>query len=132
MALIVVADDDDDLRALVVRILQRDGHTVIEAADGVAAWDAVRTHRPDAVVTDIDMPGMSGTEVCAAVRADPQVKDLPVLLVSGSILPGDSRPAEAGATALLKKPFARGDLTACLNAVLADGHIEGRPPTNCP
>ncbi len=132
MALIVVADDDDDLRALLVRLLQRDGHTVVGTADGAAGLRAVRDHRPDAVVSDIDMPHMSGIALCTAVRADPVLKDVPVVLVSGSILDGDERPAQARATALLKKPFTGQDLLSCVNAALAGGHDAGRPPTTCP
>ena len=132
VALIVVADDDGDLLALITLLLQRDGHTVVETADGAAALRAVREHRPDAVLSDIDMPLMSGLELCVAIRADPELRDLPVVLVSGSIMPGDERPEQAQATALLRKPFVRHDLTACLNKALAGGHQEGRPPTDCP
>lgn len=132
MALIVVADDDSDLRALMVLVLRRDGHTVAEAADGAAALHAVHQHQPDAVVSDIDMPHLTGLELCSTLRADPRFRDLPVLLVSGSIVPGDTRPAQAQATALLTKPFAGRELTACLNKALADGHSPDRPPTNCP
>ena len=129
MALIVVADDDGDLRALIALLLRRDGHTVVETADGVAALQAVRERRPDALVSDIDMPHLSGFEVCRAIRADPQLRDLPVVLVSGSIMPGDDRPALVQATALLKKPFVRHELAACLSKALA-GHQEGQPPTH--
>lgn len=132
MALIVVADDDDDLRALLKLVLQRDGHTVVTAPDGAAGLRAVREHRPDALVSDIDMPHMTGLELCAALRADPEFRHLPVLLISGSVLPGDSRPAHAAATALLKKPFVRGDLLACLTKALAGGHADGQSPTDCP
>jgi CheY-like chemotaxis protein len=131
MALIVVADDDGDLRALMALVLKRDGHTVVETADGVEALDAVRDRRPDAVVSDIDMPHMSGTELCVAIRADPAFRDLPVLLVSGSIMPGDDRPRQVQATALLRKPFVRHELTACLNTALGGGHRYGQPPTEC-
>jgi CheY-like chemotaxis protein len=132
VALIVVADDDDDLRPLMELMLERDGHTVVAKVDGAAALQAVREHRPDAVVSDIDMPHMSGIELCAAIRADPELAHLPVVLASGSILPQDNRPAEAQATAMLRKPFLGRDLVACVNKALAVGHVGGQPPAQCP
>lgn len=129
VALVVVAEDDDDIRSIVVRVLRRSGHEVVDAADGAAALEAVRLHRPRALVTDLDMPVMSGAELCAALRADPELCDLPVIFVSGSLLPGDTRPAEAGATAVVTKPFRPRDLTDALEQALAAGHQHSRSPT---
>lgn len=132
MALLVVAEDDDDIRNIMVRVLRRGGHEVVEAVDGVAGLEAVRRRRPDAVITDIDMPAMNGSELCLAIRADDTLRDLPVIFVSGSLMPGDTRPADAGATAALAKPFKPGDLTACLDRTLAAGHRQGQAPATFP
>ncbi|HYN94975.1 MAG TPA: response regulator [Pilimelia sp.] len=132
MALVVIAEDDDDIRNIMVRVIRRGGHDVVEAADGGAALVAVRKHRPDALVTDIDMPVMTGAQLCAAVRADPDLRDLPVIFVSGTLFPGDTRPADAGATATLTKPFLPRQLLACLEKALAAGHQQGQPPAACP
>jgi CheY-like chemotaxis protein len=77
----------------------------VAAADGAAALDAVRRHRPDVVVTDLDMPRMTGLDLCRAIRADAQLRHIPVVLASGSLLPDDRRAAEVGANATLLKPF---------------------------
>ena len=104
MATIVLADDDD-IRTLTARILRRAGHTVVATPHGAAGLQAVREHAPDLVVSDIDMPIMSGVEFCLKIRADPQTAHLPVVFVSGSLLPGDARPVDGRATAVLRKPF---------------------------
>lgn len=118
MTTLVVAEDDDDIRAIVVRVLTRAGYAVLEAADGAAALRAVREHGPDVVVSDIDMPEMSGVDLCLRLRAEPATKDLPVIFISGSLIPGDTRPVDAGATAVLRKPFLPRDLLACVEAAL--------------
>jgi CheY-like chemotaxis protein len=117
---LVLAEDDDDIRLIAARILRRAGYTVIEAADGAEALRAVHEHRPALVVSDIDMPVMSGVELCVAVRAEPSTKHLPVIFVSGSLVPGDDRPARAEATDVLSKPFLPRELVACVEKALRD------------
>jgi CheY-like chemotaxis protein len=115
---IVVAEDHDDIRFVLQRALERAGHEVVATADGVAALDAVRRHRPDMVVTDVDMPHMTGLDLCRAIRADAELKHIPVVLASGSLLPGDERAAEVGASAMLLKPFLPAQLLACVAELL--------------
>lgn len=114
MAMIVLAEDHDDIRYAVTRALQRAGHEVLATADGLSALDAIRQHRPDVVVTDVDMPRMTGLELCRAIRADDALRHIPVVLASGSLLPGDTRAAEVGASDTLLKPFLPAQLLACL------------------
>jgi CheY-like chemotaxis protein len=117
--LIVVAEDHDDIRFVLQRALERAGHEVIAAVDGAEALDAVRKHRPDVVVTDVDMPKMTGLDLCRAIRADEQLRHIPVVLASGSLLPGDERVHEVGATATLRKPFPPAQLVACVATLLS-------------
>lgn len=119
--LLVLAEDEDDIRMLAGRILRRAGFTVIETADGAAALAAVREHGPVAVVSDIDMPVLSGVDLCLAIRADRATSDLPVIFVSGSLVPGDTRPEQAQASAVLLKPFLPADLIACVRTALDGG-----------
>jgi CheY-like chemotaxis protein len=118
LTLIVVAEDHEDIRFVVQRALERAGHRVVAAADGAEALDAVRRHRPKVVVTDVDMPRMSGLELCRAIRADAELRHIPVVLASGSLLPGDERATAAGATATLLKPFLPAQLLACVAGLL--------------
>jgi CheY-like chemotaxis protein len=118
MTVLVLAEDDDDIRMLAARILRRAGFTVIEVSDGNAALVAVREHRPAALVSDIDMPHLSGVDLCLELRADPATAGLPVIFVSGSLTPGDDRPVRAGATAVVLKPFLPADLVKCVRETL--------------
>ncbi|GIE90186.1 response regulator [Actinoplanes regularis] len=132
MTVLVLAEDDDDIRKLSARILRRAGYTVIEAVDGGTALEAVREHNPAVVVSDVDMPVMTGVELSLALRADPATRDLPVIFVSGSLIPGDARPTEGQATDVLLKPFLPADLLACVEKVLETGHIDGTGPDTAP
>ena len=119
MAMIVTAEDDDDIRMVTARSLQRAGHTVVATADGAQALHAVRHHRPDIVITDVDMPHLTGLQLCRAVRDDPELQAIPVVLVSGSIHPDDPRAVQAGATDILPKPFLPSDLLNRVTALLS-------------
>lgn len=118
MALIVTVDDHDDIRVMMQRFLQRAGHTVITASDGHQGLDTVREHRPDAVITDVDMPRMNGLQLCDAIAHDPDLRHIPVMLVSGSIHPDDPGTGYAGAAAVISKPFPPRKLLDTLNGLL--------------
>lgn len=81
---IVLADDDDVQRKLSVFRLTRLGYDVIDVADGQAALDAARASRPEAIVSDAMMPGLDGFGLCAAVRKDDSLKDVPIVLVTST------------------------------------------------
>jgi CheY-like chemotaxis protein len=115
---IIIAEDHDDIRYVLTRSLQRAGHEVVAAADGAAALAAIREHVPQLVVTDVDMPHMTGLDLCRAIRADDGLKHIPVVLASGSLMPGDERAAEVGASATLLKPFLPAQLLALVAALL--------------
>jgi CheY-like chemotaxis protein len=104
---VLVADDEDDIRALVCLAVRRAGGTVVaDVADGAAALAAVRAALPDLAVLDVSMPGATGLEVCAALRATPDTAAVPVLLLSAGASPDDvARGLAAGADAYLAKPF---------------------------
>jgi two-component system, OmpR family, response regulator MtrA len=70
MARIVIADDDADIRELVVFKLRHGGHDVVPVGDGAAAVEACTAEKPDLVILDVMMPGMSGLDAARALRAD--------------------------------------------------------------
>jgi DNA-binding response OmpR family regulator len=111
---VLVADDEDDIRALVCLAVRRAGATVVaDLADGAAALAAARAELPDLAVLDVSMPGATGLEVCAALRADPGTSAVPVLLLSAGASPDDvERGLAAGADAYLAKPFSVAGLVA--------------------
>src|SRR3984893_10301804 len=65
---VLVADDDPDIRTMVRMLLELDGHRVLEARDGTAAWEMIQSHNPSVVVADVQMPGMTGLQLCRKVR----------------------------------------------------------------
>jgi CheY-like chemotaxis protein len=115
---IVVAEDHDDIRYVLKRSLERAGHRVVAAADGASALEAVREHQPDLVVTDVDMPRMTGLDLCRAIRADDALRHIPIVVASGSLMPGDNQAEDAGASATLLKPFVPAQLLALIAQLL--------------
>ncbi|HVB06045.1 MAG TPA: response regulator [Acidimicrobiales bacterium] len=106
MTRILVADDDRDIRELVVAKLELSGYEVVAFANGEAVLDALRGGGIDLVLLDASMPGRGGVEVCAAVRHDPQFASLPVILLSARAEESDVEVGlAAGATDYVVKPF---------------------------
>ncbi len=116
---VLLADDNADLRAYVGRLLQKRGYVVDSVADGLAALAAIRAHRPDLLLTDVMMPGMDGFGLLAAIRADPDLADIPVIMLSARA--GEEAQVEglqAGADDYLAKPFSARELLARVGANL--------------
>jgi DNA-binding response OmpR family regulator len=104
---VVIADDDADVRMLVMIAVRKAGLVLAAVAeDGNEAWQFVREQMPDLVVLDVSMPGLSGLDVCRLIRSDPQLAEIPVLLLSAGVS-GSSHELgiEAGADDFMPKPF---------------------------
>jgi two-component system cell cycle response regulator len=80
---VLLVEDSAAIRALVRRMLVAGGHTVVEAAGGAAALVVCREQQPDVVLLDVEMPEMSGWDVLAAMKADPDLRDVPVVFLTG-------------------------------------------------
>ncbi len=117
----LVADDEDDIRALVALAVRKAGCTVVgSVADGTAALGLARTGLPDLAVLDVSMPGATGLEVCAALRADPATAGIRILLLSaGASLEDVAAGLAAGADAYLAKPFQISGLVHQVGALTA-------------
>jgi DNA-binding response OmpR family regulator len=113
MASIVLADDDEDIRAIYAPLLRTAGHTVWEATGGSEALEFVRKHRPGLLILDVWMPGCNGFEVLEAFRHDPASSGLKILMLS-NIGDADTRleSFEMGASDYLIKGLALADLCA--------------------
>ncbi len=81
--IVLLVEDSATIRALVRKMLVAGGHTVVEAAGGAAGLAACRAQQPDVVLLDVEMPGMSGWDVLAAMKADPDLSDIPVVFLTG-------------------------------------------------
>lgn len=114
---ILVCDDEPSLRELVRAVLGGD-YAFIEVADGHQALALTRELRPDLVVLDLMLPGLSGIEVLAAIRADDELRSLPVLVVTAWSHAAASA-IEAGADRFVAKPFEPDELSAAAEELLA-------------
>ncbi len=107
MGLVLIADDEPGIRLLLRMTLKGAGHEVLEARDGDEALDALRSHRPCVAILDVQMPGRSGLDVCRAVRADPALAHIGLVVVTANGQADDIRAVyDAGADAYVAKPFA--------------------------
>lgn len=121
MSRILLADDDHAVRGVLKVVLERAGHFVIAAGDGVEALEKLKEQPVDYALLDIEMPRMGGIDVCGMMRADPAWRHIPVTLMTGRPVNGvPERVRAVGARDLILKPFDRQDLLAKIKE-----HIEG-------
>jgi DNA-binding response OmpR family regulator len=119
MARLVVVEDEPDILLLLATKLRRLGHEVSTAPDGQAGLDLIRQLVPDLVVLDWMMPKLTGLEVCVAVKGDPALTNVPVLLLTARTQPADLEAVTAaGADAYLPKPFTTDELKRAVEGLL--------------
>lgn len=82
MAKILIADDSTTAATSMLQVLAPLGHTILIAADGEDAERQIYTEHPDLVILDIIMPKLNGFQLCRTIRADPDLKNLPIIVVS--------------------------------------------------
>jgi signal transduction histidine kinase/CheY-like chemotaxis protein len=109
---VLVIDDDPQQRALVHRFLSKEGFRVFTAAGGEAGLRLVRQFRPMAITLDVMMPGMDGWSVLAELQADPELRDIPVIMLT--MVDDPERGFTIGAADYLTKPVDRGRLAQIL------------------
>jgi PleD family two-component response regulator len=129
---ILFADDNADMRSMVRTIMEAAGHDVRLASDGVDALEAVAQKEPDLLILDLEMPRMSGFEVCRTIKANPVTARIPVLMLTGmGAVEYKVEGFEAGADDYLAKPFDPRELRARVAALLRLVQREGdRNPTS--
>jgi CheY-like chemotaxis protein len=96
---VLVVDDEPDMRLLLRMVFEKAGHEVVEAHNGRVALERVHESRPDVLITDRMMPVMTGQELIGRLHADPEDRDIPVVLVSAN------PEGIEGADAVLAKPY---------------------------
>jgi len=118
-ATILVVDDAPPNVKLLRLILGGAGYRVLNAYSGAEALEILHRDRPDAMLLDVLMPGMTGYEVCKRIREDPEFASLPVIMVTALSLAEERiRGIEAGATDFIRKPFNKKELLARVRASL--------------
>jgi CheY-like chemotaxis protein len=117
MALIVIAEDEFLIAEVLKIMLEDAGHQVEAAAHGVAALDLVQQKRPDLVLTDFMMPLMTGLELAQNIRANPDLTDIPIILMSGAQASIGRAHPEAF-NAVLEKPYNEARLLSTIEQVM--------------
>lgn len=119
MPLVVVAEDDEDIRALIVHRMGKEGYEVLEAGDGEEALRLALERRPAVAIIDVMMPKLDGLEVTRELRRSEVGGHTPVILLSARTLEPDiALGFEAGADDYLRKPFSPAELGARVHALL--------------
>jgi putative two-component system response regulator len=118
-AVVLIVDDDSSVRSTLSRLLRAEGFEVIAEADGHGALESVRLLRPDVVLLDVRLPDLDGFEVCRRLKADPETRLTPVVLLTGlSDLDSRVLGLESGADDFLSKPPERAELLARVRSLL--------------
>jgi DNA-binding response OmpR family regulator len=117
--LVLAADDDEDVLALLVFRLERSGYSVLQARDGEEALELAREAKPDLAVLDVMMPKLDGFELTRRLRAEEGTRRMPIILLTARTQDADlERGFETGADDYLRKPFSPQELSARVQAIL--------------
>ncbi len=123
LASILIVDDDPRTAELLTMMFELEGYSTAVANDVTMAIESIQHNKPDALVVDVMMPGASGLALCRYVRNNPDLADLPIVIVSAKSQPEDKQAGlEAGADVYLTKPVSQAEL---LDAI---GQSLGRQP----
>ena len=117
---VLIADDEPNIVVSLEFLMKREGHEVQVARDGPAALEYIRRERPALVLLDVMMPGLSGFEVCQAVRADESLAGVKIVMLSAKGRDTDLAKGRAlGADAYVTKPFSTRELAEIVRSLLA-------------
>lgn len=116
---VLIADDEPSLRVLVHATIASDQYLVLEAVDGDEAWQLLLEHKPDLALLDVQMPGRSGLELTRAIRAEPELAHVHVILLTSQAQETDIQAGlTAGADRYLTKPFSPLELLTVVEEAL--------------
>lgn len=119
--LILIAEDEPDIRELATVVLERAGYRTVAVSDGAAALDAVRAgEQPALCLLDVMMPRMNGFEVLAAIRGDEATAQIKTIICTATIQDErEVREGGPGADAYIRKPFSTAELQQTVDGLLA-------------
>lgn len=116
---VLVVEDEDDNRRIVRDLLTSNDIDVIEAINGLEGVALAKTQFPDLILMDIQLPGIDGYEATRQIKTDPNLKDIPIIVVTSYALSGDDKKAfEAGCDAYVPKPFSPRKLLSTIQEFL--------------
>jgi two-component system, cell cycle response regulator DivK len=116
---ILVIEDQEDLRGILRDLLTGSGYEMLEAPDGQAGVDKARAEKPDLILMDIQMPVMDGYDATRQIKADPDLKSIPIVAVSSFAMKGDEEKARAsGCDHYVTKPYSPMQLMRTVRGLL--------------
>lgn len=128
MARVMIVDDEPTILMILQKLLSRDGHEVMTAADGLAALERLgQAPAPDLVLLDLFMPNVSGRVVVEAMRSAPALTAIPVILVTGAVPRPEDYPPDGTYQGVITKPFDLLDVLALVRDSLPATGAEGSP-----
>ena len=120
MTVVLVADDDADIRDLVAFKLEQAGFEVIAVEDGQTALDQARSRQPTLAVLDVSMPGLSGIDGCRMLRSDPATAGMLIIMLTARVQEQDVEGGfSAGADDYVTKPFSPRELVSRIQSLLS-------------
>lgn len=125
---VLCIDDDRIVLSYCSDALERQGLRTLVASDGPSGIEIAKRERPDLILLDVMMPGMTGLEVCRRLRTEPALKETPILLLTASDDPDiEFRGREAGATSSMRKPFGSANIISAVEQALGRRLGPSRP-----
>jgi CheY-like chemotaxis protein len=120
VAKILLVDDEPDIRYLTRRMLEKVGHSVVEAENGEMALRTLQKEdKPDLILLDVRMPGLNGWEVCRRIKSDDKTKSIPVVMFTVRTSEEDmQKSVDYGAEAHINKPFDKDELLKLVEKML--------------
>ena len=118
---IMVVDDEPYIARVIKFKLEQEGYTVISANDGITGLNKIKEEKPDLVLLDVMMPGMSGYEVCQKIKGDAELAGIPVVILTAK---GQERDREQGfsmgASDYITKPFSPNRLLELVKSIVGE------------
>ena len=126
---VLIIDDSKTIVAAVRKFLRSAGYETLEALDAEAGLELMRAHKPDLVFLDIVLPGMNGFAALRAIRRDPALRDIPVIMMSGNEQAMEQFfGTRIGADDFMKKPFSRYEIFFRIERLLDEHLVPRRAP----
>ena len=130
MAKILVVDDEEDIRKVIVSVFRSTGHNIIEAADGEEGIQLAITYTPELIISDVSMPKLDGMEMANVLSSHPGTSKIPIILLSAKRIEAkDQREGIAkGAREYFAKPFEVNDLLFAAEKLLREAELKRDMP----
>ncbi|MEW6040867.1 MAG: response regulator transcription factor [Elusimicrobiota bacterium] len=123
---ILVVDDEEDIVELIKVTLEKEDYKVITSSSADAAMQEIEKSKPDLIILDLKLPGISGLELCKILKSRQDTQGIPIIMLTGKYVKPEERAGgiELGSDDYMTKPFYGGELTARVKAVLRRGEYK--------